>query len=290
MQGSSVLFTFLKTAGSLALLAVLSFCLALPANARPLDDVVASKQLRVICYDDNKPFSWSDNGEPKGIDADLGRAIARELGVSAEVVLRMQGENVGDDLRANVWRGPLSGGGTGDVMMHVPVDRELAAQNKEAVIGNPYFEERVSLAYDPARLPKPGSFDVFRTAKIGVQLGTVADYFLMRYAGGVLVDNIAHHLKPADGVKRFLAGETVALMGVRSHVESMLLEARAKAEWLDLPTPGIVRQAWVVGMAVKENSRDLGYAIGAALKKLTESGELAQIFAKYGVTYIPPPT
>jgi ABC-type amino acid transport substrate-binding protein len=42
-------------------------------------------------------------------------------------------------------------------------------------------------------------------------------------------------------------------------------------------------------MAWKENSRDLGYAIGAALEKLKSSGELQQIFRQYGVTYVPPP-
>lgn len=285
MLKSSGFGTLLGTVGSALLLTVLSFS---AIAARPLDDVTASKLLRVFCYDDNKPFSWDEHGEAKGVDVEIGRALARELGVEAEVVLRMQGENVGDDLRANVWRGPLTGGGTGDVMLHVPVDRELASQNKEAVIGNAYFEERVSLAADPARAGDIQSYDAFKTMKVGVQLGTVADYFLMRYADGALVNNIAHHLKPEDGVKRFLAGETVALMGVRSSIESMLHEKGAAARWFDPPAPALVRKSWVVGTAVRENSRDLGYAIGAALQRLKDSGELAAIFAKHGVTYIAP--
>ena len=36
--------------------------------------------------------------------------------------------------------------------------------------------------------------------------------------------------------------------------------------------------------------RDLGYAIQAALQKITASGEMQHIFASYGVTYFPPPT
>jgi hypothetical protein len=54
--------------------------------------------------------------------------------------------------------------------------------------------------------------------------------------------------------------------------------------------PDIVRSNWVVGMAWKEDSRDLGYAIQAALEKITTSGEMQRIFASYGVTYYPPPT
>lgn len=74
--------------------------------ARPLDDVIASKVLKVVVYEDNAPFSWSDNGVAKGIDVDFGKALARDLGVEAEFIVRMQGEEVDDDLRANVWRGP----------------------------------------------------------------------------------------------------------------------------------------------------------------------------------------
>ena len=52
---------------------------------------------------------------------------------------------------------------------------------------------------------------------------------------------------------------------------------------------GIIRKSWVVGMAVNDKSRDLGEALGKALEKLKSSGELAKIFATYGVTYVVPP-
>ena len=96
--------------------------------------------LRVIAYLDNKPFSWeADDGKPKGIDVDLRARLPKELGVKADVVLRMQGEKADDDLRGNVWRGPLTGGGVGDVMMHVPIDREFASRNTEAVYRQSLF-------------------------------------------------------------------------------------------------------------------------------------------------------
>lgn len=257
------------------------------AEARPLDEVVASKSLRVIAYLDNKPFSWEEGGTAKGIDVDLGRALARKLGVEAEVVLRMQGEKADDDLRANVWKGPLTGGGVGDVMLHVPYDREFALRNREAVIANPYFEERIAVAIHPERTGQSPTFDVFKKEYVGVQLGTVADYFLMTYEDGALIETIRHHVKPVDGVKRFLGRETAALMGVRSQIESLLFEAGANAPIVEPEMPGIVRQRWLVGMAVKENSHDLKYALEAALKELVEAGELRAICAEYGVAYMP---
>lgn len=260
-----------------------------PASARPLDEVVASKVLKVVAYLDNKPFSWDDDGVAKGIDADLGRALAAKLGVEADIILRMPGEKADDDLRGNVWKGPLTGGGVGDVMLHVPVDREFAQRNKEAVIANPYFEEHVAVAINPAKTGDNPTFETFKAMKIGVQLGTVADYFLMTYEDGALIETIAHHVKPAVGAKEFADGGTSALMGVRSNIEAQLFELGAKPPIVEPPMPGIYRQTWTVGMAVKENSQDLRYALGAALEQLRQSGELAAICATYGVTYIPPP-
>lgn len=261
-----------------------------PALARPLDEVVAAKSLRVIAYLENAPFSWMDGDVPKGIDVDLGRALARELGVEAEIVLRMQGEKADDDLRVNIARGPLTGGGVGDLMMHVPIDREFAIRNREwAVIGNPYFQERVAVAIHPEMTGPNPTFDVFKSKKIGVQVGTVADYFLMRFEDGALIENISHHVKPEAGIKEFVSKEIAALMGVRAKTEALLHAEGKSAPFVEPPMDGIVRSDWVVGMAWKEDSRDLGYAADAALGKLKASGELENIFKSYGVTYVAPP-
>ena len=276
---------FLKTLLILALCAIGSG----QVPARPLDEVVAAGSLRVVTYLDNAPFSFEQDGKPAGIDVEIANGLARALGVKAEVILRMQGEKADDDIRANVWRGPLTGGGVGDIMLNVPIDRAFALRNPEAVLGNAYFQERITLAVDPASASEITSFEAFKARKVGVQLATVADYFLMTYGDGALIANVSHHVKPADGIRAFVNKDVVALMGVRSKLESLLHRANARAAFLEPDMPGIVRKYWLVGMAWKENSRDLGYAIEAALAKMTESGELARCFEKYGVSYIPPP-
>ena len=259
-----------------------------PAYPRTLDQVVAAKSLRVVVYMDNRPFSYMDGGNVKGIDVDLGRAIAKKLGVEAEMMARMTAEKVDDDLRFNIWKGPVGDGGVGDVMLHVPIDRELSARNPLAVITNGYFQQEVALAIDPARTGPAPDFEVFRKEKIGVQFSTVADYFLMRYKDGALMNNIVHHTKLEVGVRRFVDRETSAILGVRSDIEGTLHEMGLKATFVEPPMPGIVRTGWVIGTAVNETSRDLGYAIGNALEDLKSSGEMAAIFANYGVTYVPP--
>ena len=268
----------------------LSSLLAAPqTSARPLEDIVAAKSLRVIAYLDNAPFSWDADGKSKGIDVDVARAIAREIGVDADVILRMPGENEDDDLRGNVWRGPLTGGGTGDIMMHVPVDREFAERNMKAVIGAPYFQERVALAIHPEMTGDKPTFDVFKDKKISVQIGTVSDYFLMTYLDGALIEKIAHHVKPQAGATEFISKETSAWLGVRSAIEALLHDKGEKAVFVEPPMEGIYRSNWIVGMAWKDDSTDLGIAIEAAMDKIRASGELERIFASYGVSYTPPP-
>jgi polar amino acid transport system substrate-binding protein len=258
------------------------------ATARPLDEVMAAKSLRVVVYRDNPPFSYMDGDEAKGIDVDIGRAVAKQMGIDAEIIARAVGEDVDDDLRFNVWKGPYSEGGVGDVMLHVPVDRELMSRNPLAAISNAYFTETVALAVDPERIKTAESFDVFTQHKIGVQYATVADYFLLRYGDGKLINNISHYTKLEKGVAEFLKKDTAAILGVRSDIEGMLHKAGGTAAFLDTPMPGLVRQSWLIGTAVKENSRDLGYAIGKALQTLSASGEMEAIFKAHGVTYTPP--
>ncbi len=262
------------------------------ASARPLDEVQSAKTLRVVAYRDNKPFSYEDDkGKPIGIDVEIGQAIARELGVKADIILRMPGETADDDVRVNVWQGPRTGGGVGDIVLHVPYDREFRKRNTEAVIVNPYFEERITLAVHPdlIDLDKPFTFDIFKKErKVGVQLATVADYFLMTFDDGALIDNIAHHTKPHIGAKEFAKREVAALMGVSSHIEAELHAIGAKARFIEPEMPGIVRKSWIIGMAVHENSRDLGYAVGDAITKLRSSGEMEEIFARHGIRYVSP--
>ena len=287
--------TRLKLAAHLAFAACLSLTFALvtytsQAVARPLDEVLAAKLMRVVVYRDNPPFSWMEGDQPRGIDVDIGRALARHLGVEPEIVVRMTAEDVDDDLRFNIWKGPHSEGGVGDVMLHVPVDRDLMARNNLAVISNAYFMETVALAIDPDRLAAPTSFDTFTEAKIGVQYSTVADYFLLRFGDGKLINNVVHHTKLEKGIDEFLKKDTAAILGVRSNIEGMLNQKGGKATFVDILMPGLARKSWLIGTAVKDNSRDLGYAIGAALEKMRTSGDLQKIFSNYGVTYVSPDT
>lgn len=267
---------------------ILFWCPPHPAVARALDEIKASNLLRIAVYDDNRPFSWSDSGRVVGIEADIGRALAKRLGVAAEFVIRPRGETTDDDLKSNVSRGPQAGGPVGDVMLHVPLDLDVLARAKGVVVGNAYFDQRIAIAVNPSRTGSNPGLDVFRRERIGVARGSLADYFLMFHDGGALRANIAHFEQTKDGVAEFVQNKTAAIMGIRSEIEALLHVTGMKPLIVELPLPGIMRATWRLGTAVKDNAPDLSAAIGRTLAAMTADGELAAIFARHGVTYIVP--
>jgi len=52
----------------------------------------------------------------------------------------------------------------------------------------------------------------------------------------------------------------------------------------DVAFARLPRQGWIVGLSVKKDNVELARALQAAANELVESGEMAKIFAKYGVT------
>lgn len=274
-----------------------ALCLAvLLANsesfARPLDEVREHGTLRVNVYTDFKPFSWEDeSGKVVGIDADLGRALADKLGLKADIIARRAGEEVDDDIRSNIWQGPRTGGVKGDVMLHVPMDRELIARNNLAGISNAYYHERVVLALKSDVLGPGATLDAFEDGKpnkIACEFGTSTHYFLAFTRDGKLRNNVSPYKQFEGAVENFLEGGSTGIMGRRAQIEAALAGVDLQLEFSEPEFPKTLKDRWNVGMAVKEDSRDLGYAIGGALRELKASGELAKIFKKYGVSLVDP--
>ena len=265
--------------------------MTLASGARPLDEVKEAGELRVIVYTDAKPFSWEDGDKVVGINADLGRAIAKQLGVKPKIIARGAGEEVDDDIRSNIWQGPRTGGVKGDVMMHVPMERELIARNNLAAISNAYYHEEVILALKSDVMGEDADLQSFQDGKgnkVACQFATSTHYFLAFADDGKLRNHVSPFIKFESAAENFLEGGAAGLMGRRAQIESALGGSDLKLRFLTPEFPETLRSRWNIGMAVKEDSRDLGYAIGGALRKLKASGELAEIFKKYGVSYVNP--
>ena len=258
------------------------------AAARPLDEVMERGRLRVAVYRDFRPFSFQQDGTLVGIDVDLARAIAGKLGVKADIVEQIAGETVSDDLRVAVWRGSLFGGELADIMMHIPYDKQFGLMNPEAVLFGPYHHEVFALARNPQRV-RSAMLATLPEEPIAVEIDSIPDFFLLGLQGGRLRSHVIHCPTPEAAVEKLTSGEAAAVLAPLSQVQAAL---GARAEQFPITTvtlPGMMTSSWNVGMATKENSRDLVYAIGDAVAALTEDGTMAKVFASYGVTHTPPP-
>ena len=128
---------FLSSAAAAALAVYVSGGQA--AKAAPLGKVRELGVLRVAVYKDNRPWSWRKDGKLTGIDVDLAQALAKGLGVRADIAELVADESADDDLRNGVWKGGLLGFQPADIMLHVPFDRTFAARNDQVAIIAPYY-------------------------------------------------------------------------------------------------------------------------------------------------------
>lgn len=259
------------------------------AYARPLDDVVDAGKLVVFAYSDYAPYSWLDESGAHGIDVDIARHFGKSLGVDVEFLIRGADENLDDDLRVNIWKGDLIHRKLADVMMHVPYDREVDIRNELAVLTSPYFQEQMALVYDRNVHPSVETFGRFVSKRIAVELDTAGDFFLSNAFRGQLQQSISRGRTFADAQELYASGEVGALMGSRAQAEWVAMKTPdLQSAIAQPPMPGIVRTGWPIGIAVKHDSRDLGYALGDVLSELIQSGEMQKIYKTYGVEWLAP--
>ena len=68
-----------------------------------------------------------------------------------------------------------------------------------------------------------------------------------------------------------------------SHYQGLLSKINYPLAQNAFPLMG--QQQWDIGMAVKVDYRELGYAVADIVEKMIKNGGMADIFAKYNVIY-----
>ncbi|KAG1707606.1 L-cystine-binding protein FliY [Nymphon striatum] len=265
------------------------FSLAGQASAASLERVKEKGILEAAVYKDFPPYSYTVKGKQLGIDVDLAKELASRMSVKS--IIRMVGadENVGDDLRNNVWKGHYLGGGTADVMFHMPVDREYAAMEDKVNFISPYQLEKLVFAFDKSKIGDAPTMANFTHDKIGVELDTLSDFYLLRALGGKVASKISHYKNISDAVDALKKGDVVAVMGPRGEVEGVFNKQIPENIIIQhLTTPGLSRSSWAMGLAVKAGNTKLADAINSHMASMVNDGTVKEIFNKYGVTYTAP--
>ena len=251
-----------------------------------LDTIIDRGFIEFAAYEDYPPWSFKENGKIKGIDIDLGRIIASELGVEPRFRLIPADENLQADLRNWLWKGPLIGGRVANVMLHVPYDSEFACRVEQVVFTGQYHVEEIAIAYRRDAYPDdPPVPAYFRFDTVGVENDSIADFYLSAFPGGQLSRNLTRYPTMQDAMQALAAGETMAAMGPKGQLEYGLTDDLAVHT---PPLPGFAVGNWTSGVAVHFAYRALGYAVEDAVFAALQDGRLQAIFQKYGLTHAPP--
>ena len=250
------------------------------------DEIIERGYIEIGVYADFPPYAYRRDGEPTGIDVDLGRLIAKALGLDAKIVFLPAGENVDADLRNFVWKGPLIGGNVIDLMLHVPYNRDLACRNELVKLTGQYFQEELAIAYRKDRYPDAAPTPVyFRYDRIGVENDSIADFYLSSLARGQILPNIVRFPEPQRAKAAMVAGIIPAVMGPRGQLEHRL---PPEIGVHTPPLPNLAIGRWTLGVAVRHTNRDLGYDVDYAIEQALASGAIQAIFARHGIRFTPP--
>ncbi|MDK8463034.1 transporter substrate-binding domain-containing protein [Marinobacter sp. SS13-12] len=265
---------------------------------RTLDIVQDSGYLNVGMYKDFPPYSYEVNGEARGVDADLGRRIAEGLGVEFRPYWIIPDESLGDDLRNHIWKGHyLAKTRIADIMMRVPYDstfkymRDSTGEmiNEQVVFFGPYQQERWQIAFDNSRLDGVETVAVFQYHPIGVEIDTLPATYLTSAFGGRLRNQVHHYRNVGEAFQAMEQEEVAGVMGMRAEIEHQLAAHTGNGfTKAGNGFPGMTKQVWDVGLAVRHTHRALGYAIAAIVDGMVRSGEMAELYANHGLSYSRP--
>jgi polar amino acid transport system substrate-binding protein len=255
------------------------------AQAEALDEVKQKGLLRVAVYEDNQPFSDDD----KGIEVELGKALAAKLGVKADVFTFDAAEDMADDFRNMIWKGHYLNPRMADVMLHVPVDKILMEKNDKVHIFAPYYNQQISLIRNLVKIPVLVGLEAFTRVKIGVQGDTISDTFMVGALGGRFRESVMHYKSIKAACEDLKAEKIEVIMGHRAEIEAAFDGSiPSKFALTAFSEGGISVKDWNLGMAVKADSPQLGKALEDALKALRDDGTVQKIFEKHGVSYQQP--
>lgn len=274
---------------------LLSISGTLQAQVRSYDSIVESGVLKVALYEGFAPYSFRQDGQPRGVDYDIAQALAAGLGLKLEVIWAPPGEKLDDDLRDYIWRGHyLRPRQLADVMLRVPYDREFSYKSNEfgelvnelVVMFGPYQRERWQVAFDQRRLQAVPSVAVFQQHPIGVEVESVPSFYLSSVFDGMLSKMTHHYRNPQEAFAAMKTGAVDAVMALRGEVDWQLqFAADSQLALAENAYPNMGKQVWDIGMAVHESNRQLAYALEEKLEELILAGELKRIYGQYGLRY-----
>lgn len=256
----------LRRLGGSLLAAALACGLSAPAvQARPLSLIKASGEIGLCAHPNSLPFA-SKTANPPGFQIEVGRAIAKQLGVSLT-----------PDWVLISWQVPRA---ACDILLDM-VD-EPSAMDYGIKLTKPYYRSGVGLA-----VPKGSritSFDALNAhTKVGVQTGSLAAMTLSQRHIPISVFGFE------DDMLAALAAHEIDAAAVTPMSAGYYNHQHPDAGFGFVPPDEREHDlVWNIAVGMRRPDPALRAAIEEALDHLTADGTLKAIYARYGITLQPP--
>ncbi|MEP4980616.1 transporter substrate-binding domain-containing protein [Ascidiaceihabitans sp.] len=251
-----------------------------------MDAIQDQGHMLFAVYENFPPYSWQEGGQPRGVDIDIARIIAQDLGVEARFNFVASGENLEADLRNNIWKGALIGGRISNVMMRVPYDSAFKCKVEQVVFTGQYGAESIAIAYDKASYPDEKPVPAyFRFDAVAVENDSISDFYLSSFAGGQLAGKMQRFPDMTAAMAALRDGQTKAAMGPLAQLEHGLGDTAAVHQ---PPLAGFAVSKWTLGVAVNFSYRPLSYAVDDAINYALQDGRIGEIYQSYGLTFQQP--
>lgn len=202
------------------------------------------------------PYEFHEGGEIVGIDVDIARAIAAEMGMELEI------EDIAfDSIIPAVQSGKADFGAAG---MTVDEKRKQSVDFSDSYA----TATQVIIVKADSEIASP---DDLTGKTIGVQLGTTGDI----YAGDIEGATIERYNKGFEAVQAVSQGKIDAVV-IDGEPAKVFVSQNADLKMLE---EALTTEEYAI--CVKKGNTELVEGINAAIAKLKESGELQKIVDKY---------
>lgn len=264
------------------------------AELSDLPKIQADGVLTIAVYKDNAPYSYGQGEQADGVDVAIGKALARQLGLTPRLMPFPAGENMGDDLRNMVWKGHYLGYGPAHLMLHVPLDDALINNTPRTLIFAPYAREQLVLLHRLSGLAKVNGLHDLLAQRLAAERGSGAASLLMGQQNGLLRERVGLHDNGLLAAQAVVAGQADAAYVTRAQAEAAIFAARASSAAFGMTVlqlnglAGTAAKGWPIGLAVLSSNKRLAMALEDALDQLRRSGQLQAIFNQRGLTLMAP--
>ena len=237
-----------------------------PAAARSLDVIRARGLLNLCAHPNSLPFA-SKTDDPPGFQVELGRALAKELGVT----LAMEWVVV----PSQIFRADC------DIVLDAIADPQAQADTGLR-ISKPYYGAGVALAV-PGHSAITGFGDLDGRTKVGVLVGSLAAWVLNQRR----VPSSTFGFEE-DMLEALAAGEIDA--AAVTPLSAGYYNLTHPSQPLSILPPGEAEHSlvWNAAVGMRQPDDKLREAIDGALDRLRADGIIDKIYAKYGIS-LPPP-